>query len=239
MAILSSGEAGQPARLTKTGELVGDPAHMSPEQLLEGEFSERSDVYALGLLGYELLCGRGPYDARSRREMAIAHIEGQPRKLSELRPDVDRETEELLMRCLAKRSEHRPTAADLARRLEAVPGDVTPFPPTSVTGRPTHGILGRITERRLPQAVVVYGAVAWAFLAAVDQLADRDILPEVAYKLALVAVVTGLPAVLIGAWFHGKRGRQEFTRMEYWLFGGLGLIWLAVTALLLLNWLMV
>jgi hypothetical protein len=69
-----------------------------------------------------------------------------------------------------------------------------------------------------------------------EQLADRDVLPEVAYRLALVAVVTAFPAVLTGAWFHGKKGRQEFEPIEYWVFGGLALIWLVVTALILIQW---
>lgn len=235
-AILTSGDTGQPARLTKTGELVGDPAHMSPEQLLEGEFSERSDVYALGLLGYELLTGGGPFGARTRRELATAHIEARPRKLSELRADVDPDLEDLLLRCLAKRPEHRPSSTAVARRLGALPADATPTPLGSVRPSPRGGILERITERRLPQVLVVYGAIGWGLLEVTAQLVERSILPEVAYQLILVAVVTGLPAVLIGAWFHGKRGRQRFTPLEYWLFGGLALIWLAISALILVRW---
>jgi serine/threonine protein kinase len=233
-AILASGESGQAARLTKTGELVGNPAYMSPEQLSGRNLTELSDVYALGLLGYELLAGRGPYDAKSRRELITAHIEGEPRRLSELRGDVESDLEVMLHRCLAKESGHRPNAADLARRLSA-PGEVTPMPPLKVPA--PSGLLASLSERRLPQIVIAFGAVAWGILGVVDQLADRGVLPEVAYRLALVAVVTGLPAVLTGAWFHGKKGRQKFEPIEYWVFGGLALVWLAVSTLILVRWL--
>jgi serine/threonine protein kinase len=233
-AILASGEGGQSARLTKTGELVGNPAYMSPEQLLGEDLSERSDVYALGLLGYELLTGRSAFDASSRREMITAHIQQEPRKLSELRPEVGADLEELLARCLAKEPEHRPNAGDIADRLVTVPADVTPIPPTRAAPR---GLLSRLSERRFAAIMIVYGAVAWGVLQVVDQLADRDIVGEVVYQLALVAVITGLPAVLTGAWFHGKKGRQEFEPVEFWLFGALALIWLGVSALILVKWL--
>ena len=233
-ALLASGEAGQAARLTKTGELVGNPSYMSPEQLTGSGLSERSDVYAIGLLGYELLTGRGPYEADSRREMITAHIQQEPRKLSELRSDVDPRLEEVLRRCLAKEPEHRPNAADVARRLEAAPGAiVTPWPPLA---RPAAGLFSKLSERRLPHVTVVYGAIAWAVLQVAWQLVESAVLPRVVYQLALVAVVTGFPAVLIGAWFHGKKGRQEFTRVEYWLFAVLALIWLAVSAFILITW---
>jgi serine/threonine protein kinase len=233
VAILASAESGQAARLTRTGELVGDPDHMSPEQLSGQDLTELSDVYALGLLGYELLTGRGPYDAKSRREVITAHMQGEPRSLSELRGDVESDLEDVLKRCLAKEPEHRPSAADVARRL-AAPGEVTPMPPHKVPAE--IGFVASLKERRLPQIMIAFGAVAWGGLSVFEQLADRDVLPEVAYRLALVAVVTAFPAVLTGAWFHGKKGRQRFEPIEYWVFGGLAIIWMVVTALILIQW---
>jgi serine/threonine protein kinase len=233
VAILASAESGQAARLTRTGELVGNPAYMSPEQLSGQDITELSDVYALGLLGYELLTGRGPYDVKSRREMITAHMQGQPRKLSELRGDVDPDLDAVLKRCLAKEPEHRPNAADLARRL-AVPDAVTPMPP--LKAQPEEGIIASIKERRLPQIIIGYGAFAWAVLQLSWLLVESRVLPRVVFDLALVAVVTGFPAVLTGAWFHGKKGRQEFEPIEWWVFSGLALIWLLVSAFILIEW---
>ncbi|UCC72757.1 MAG: serine/threonine protein kinase [Gemmatimonadota bacterium] len=232
-AILASGEAGQAARLTRTGELVGDPAYMSPERLSGQDLTERSDVYALGILGYELLTGAGPYLAKSRRELIAAHIQAEPKRLSDLRGDVDPDLEAVLRRCLSKEPDYRPNAADVARRL-ASPGEVTPMPPLRAPA--PGGRLSSITERRLPQIVIAYGAVAWIVLQVSWQLVESEVLPRVVYQLALVAIATGFPAVLTGAWFHGKKGRQRFEPVEYWVFGGLALIWLAVSALLLIKW---
>ena len=122
-AVMARGDTDAPSRLTKTGELIGDPAYMSPEQLMGGELNERSDIYALGLLGYELIAGRGPYDTTSKREMFAAHVRDKPRNLTELRHSVDRALADLLERCLAKEPQHRPNASDLYRRLSGPTGE--------------------------------------------------------------------------------------------------------------------
>ena len=233
-AILATGERSESARLTRTGELVGDPSYMSPEQLLGQEISERSDLYSLGLLGYELVAGRGPFEATSKREKLMAHVQAQPKELSELRATVDPVLESVLLRCLAKEPGHRPSATDVAASLTDMSGELTPMPLAG--GKASTGFFARLTERRMPQIIVAYGAICWGVLGVADQLADRDVVPEVFYKLVLVAVLTGLPAVLTGAWFHGQKGRQEFTRVEYWVFGALGVVWLAVSALILFKW---
>jgi hypothetical protein len=91
-------------------------------------------------------------------------------------------------------------------------------------------------ERYLPQIMLVYGAIGWGALEVTSQLVEMNVVAGVMYKLVLVAVLTGLPAVLIGAWFHGKKGRQRFQAIEYWLFGALFIVWLAVSAVILIGW---
>jgi hypothetical protein len=98
------------------------------------------------------------------------------------------------------------------------------------------GLVASLKERRLPQIIIGYGAFAWAALQLSWLLVESNVLPRVVFDLALVAVVTGFPAVLTGAWFHGKKGRQEFEPIEYWVFGGLALIWLLVSSLILIQW---
>lgn len=236
-AILASGESGGPGRITRTGELIGDPGYMSPEQLLGETLSELSDVYSLGLLGYELLTGSGPYGASSKREMITSHIKSEPKPLTEARPGTDPVLAETLARCLAKQPSHRPSAADVAKRLETPSGEVQLKVPGGMASTTMgSGLLRRLTERRFPQVIALYTIIGWTLLQVADQLADRGVLPEVMYRLVLVAVLTGLPAVLVGTWYHGKRGRQEFTRVEYWVFALLGLVWVAVSAVILFTW---
>ena len=118
-AILVSGDE-EPERITTAGHIVGDPQHMSPERLLGEQPDERSDVYNLGLLGYELLTGRGPFEADSNRAWTEAHLNEQPPPISSIQPGIDPRLESLLLRCLAKNPDHRPNAADFETTVRSI-----------------------------------------------------------------------------------------------------------------------
>jgi len=76
-------------RLTVTGVAIGTPAYMSPEQALgERELDGRSDIYSLGIIGYQLLAGETPFKASNTPAMLVKHVSETPRPLSQLRPDV-------------------------------------------------------------------------------------------------------------------------------------------------------
>ena len=115
-AIMASGEE-EPERITTVGHLIGDPQYMSPERLLGEAIGERADVYNIGLLGYELLAGRGPFTASSNREWTVAHLNEEPPPLAELEPRVDPRLSDFLLRCLSKNPLHRPDAADAERAV--------------------------------------------------------------------------------------------------------------------------
>ncbi len=104
-------------RLTRPGERLGNPAYASPEQLRGETVTDRADVYSLGIVAFELLTGRFPYDAETPLEMTIAHARQEPRRASEFRPEVDPALNDMILRCLNKRPEHRPFAADIAEAL--------------------------------------------------------------------------------------------------------------------------
>ena len=115
-ALLTTGGE-EATRLTKTGQMVGDPRYLSPEQLLDHDLTELADMYAVGVLGYELFTGDGPYDAKTNTQWITAHLTAEPRDLRQLRPDVAPEVADLLRRCLNREPNHRPSAADAARVL--------------------------------------------------------------------------------------------------------------------------
>lgn len=120
-AILASGE-GDGTRLTATGEVLGEPEYLSPEQVRSEEVTEHSDVYSLGVTGFELLTGRLPFEGGSSFDVATAHIEEEPPRASEVMEGVNGELDDLLHRCLAKNPWHRPEAEDVVRRLERLEG---------------------------------------------------------------------------------------------------------------------
>jgi serine/threonine-protein kinase len=104
-------EAG--TRLTVTGNAVGTPTYMSPEQAMgEREVDGRSDIYALGVLAYQMLTGRVPFTGTNSIALLFKHVSQPPRPIVELRPDTPRAMREAIERALAKSPEDRwPTAA--------------------------------------------------------------------------------------------------------------------------------
>ncbi|MGH7475292.1 MAG: protein kinase domain-containing protein [Longimicrobiales bacterium] len=143
-------------RLTRTGIVLGDPAHVSPEQALGAAVTDRTDIYSLGLLGYELLTGTPPV-AEPRAGAGVVH--GDPPDLLELRHDVDPDLADLLRRCLARTAAHRPPAAELARRLAA---------PAPGVGTETAPALTRLT------AVLFVDIVGYSAISATDERAALE-----------------------------------------------------------------
>jgi hypothetical protein len=97
--------------VTGADVLSGTPAYMSPEQLQGREVTQRSDVYALGLVLYELFTGRRAVEGRTLAEIKLKHYEETPRSPSELVPDLDPAVERAILRCLIKDPRLRPASA--------------------------------------------------------------------------------------------------------------------------------
>ena len=96
------------SRLTVTGVAVGTPAYMSPEQALgERELDGRSDIYSLGVVGYQMLAGTTPFRAANTPAMLVKHLSESPRPVESLRPDAPSSLSHAIMRALAKKPEHR------------------------------------------------------------------------------------------------------------------------------------
>jgi hypothetical protein len=225
-SILATAEE-RPVSITESGELVGDPVWMSPEQVKAEEVTGRSDVYGLGLLGYALLAEEGPYEAPSRSDLYAAHVKQEPRRLSQLRPDVDPDLEELLLECLAKDPRERPSAAHVAQRLASPPPDVLP------DGPPPRGFFQRLLERRVPHFVGVYLAAGFGLFELIDIVIEWPNLPAYAMPLYLASYILGVPVVSVVTWFHGKRGPQKVQKVECILLGLALLLWVVVGAAVL------
>ena len=110
-------EAG--ARLTATGIAVGTPTYMSPEQAVgERAIDGRSDIYSLGVVAYQMLTGRVPFNGGNSMALLLKHVTERPRPIAELRPETPRALREVIERALTKDPEDRwPTAATLRDAL--------------------------------------------------------------------------------------------------------------------------
>jgi serine/threonine-protein kinase len=123
IARASEGES----RLTLTGVAVGTPAYMSPEQALgERELDGRSDLYSLGVVGYQMLTGEQPFRASSAAAMLVKHVSETPSRVRQKRPDVPAYLAVAIDRALAKRPEDR--WADAGEFRDALAGAIA-LPP--------------------------------------------------------------------------------------------------------------
>jgi len=100
-------------RLTRVGSVVGTPAYMSPEQILGKDIDQRTDLYSIGVVLYEMLSGKLPYAANSDFELMRAHLEEVPRPMSGLsKNEVPVPLQETVERALAKDTTERFQSAD-------------------------------------------------------------------------------------------------------------------------------
>jgi serine/threonine-protein kinase len=112
---------GAPATLTQLGMLLGTPTYMAPEQAVgDPDVDSRADIYAWGVVAFELFAGAPPFAGRSTHQLVAAHIGEPPPSLAERAPGIPPALAALVMRCLEKDPARRPqTAGELLTALDA------------------------------------------------------------------------------------------------------------------------
>ena len=195
-AISSAWEADTPARgtLTMSGTSLGTPEYMAPEQVAADPSTDhRADIYAFGVMAYEMLAGDTPFHGRAPRALFAAHLTEPPRPLAEHRPDLPARLAALVMRCLEKDPAHRPQSADeLAEALadpEVISGAFASSP-TLEAAQP-HAA----PARRSRAVVAAIATLVLLVIAAGAYLASRSDSAPAAPVLPTLAV---LPMVHVG-----------------------------------------
>jgi serine/threonine-protein kinase len=166
----------------------GTPAYMAPEQLEGREVTARSEVYALGLLLYELFTGRKAFEGRTRAELLRAHREESPAHPSQLVPEIDPAVERVILHCLEKDPQRRPGSALVLAALlsggdplaATLAAGETPSPELVAAAGESEGLRPRVAWAWF--AALLAGLLAMPFLARSIQLHHRvpaDKSPEV------------------------------------------------------------
>ena len=120
--------------LTQAGAALGDPRYMSPEQVMaSGPLDCRADVYSVGVLLFEALTGRVPFDGANDFDVMVAQVDAKPPRPSSINPGISPELEGIVLTALAKKREDRfQSAADFRAALAALTVPVIvpePHPP--------------------------------------------------------------------------------------------------------------
>lgn len=167
---------------TQTGALLGTPYYMAPEQITgSGAIDARTDVYAAGVLLYEAICGRRPFDGETLYDLMRAHLELTPPSLRTLRSDVPIGLEFVVMTAMAKRPEDRfQSVTAMANAIQGAAADLPEeaWRPVSARGALSPMIARAATpaQESAPRPTVATAAPArrrwlWISAAAVSVLA--------------------------------------------------------------------
>jgi tetratricopeptide (TPR) repeat protein len=177
------------ATLTQIGTSIGTPAYMAPEQAAgDPDIDHRADIYSLGAMVYELLCGHAVFANRTPQRMLAAHMSEAPVPIAELRTDMPASLANLVMSCLEKDPAKRPQqASEIVRTLETITsgGSMQAMPPVLLGG-----------PRMFRKALAIYAA-AFVVVAVITKAAIVGIgLPDWVFPGSLIVMALGLPVVL-------------------------------------------
>ncbi len=151
-------------KLTTAGVALGTPAYMAPEQAVaDPHLDHRVDIYAVGVLAYELLTGRPPFIGLTPQEVLAAHVTEDPEPVEKGRAGVSASLAQIVMKCLAKRAADRwQTAEELLAQLEplATPsGGTTPTTTRPIPVRAARAIWGRAAAALGVLALLGFGVL--------------------------------------------------------------------------------
>ena len=173
--------------ITTAGVAIGTPAYMAPEQLAgDPESDHRIDIYAVGLLAYELLTGESPFTGPSPQATMAAQLTRMPDPLYKICPDVPPPLSAIIMQCLAKEPSHRPpTAEALMSALDSITsssGDIKVAKHTRAGSNPR----SRRTAIAAGVAAIVLGSAVAMY--ASQRIGERDTQKEVTAAPKIVAM---------------------------------------------------
>jgi tRNA A-37 threonylcarbamoyl transferase component Bud32 len=187
-------------KLTPTGNVVGSPAYISPEQCAGYKADPSNDVYSLGCVMYEALAGRPPFLHESPIKILLMHLEDLPPRLASVCPEgtvIPEDIEAVIMRCLEKDPARRySSAAELSVELWAIAAKksysaLDPVEPVQTV--PTAPGNASISAAAYPSADAGYGAVDPAAYP-VAGMSQQNYEPSAAYAEAAAAELPGIVA---------------------------------------------
>jgi serine/threonine protein kinase len=192
------------ATLTGTGEILGTPPYLSPEQAECGTVDARSDQYSLAVVAYEMLAGRRPFLGPTAQDYVRQHVEDTPPSLRELEPALPVEVTRAVDRGLMKEPGARFSSAEAFG--QALRGAASS---ASQAGQPAQSRPSWRSERRMLQAAVIYAGAAWGVLEATSWVLETFNLPMQLRQPALWIVIAGFPVMMGLVWYLTRSAKDR------------------------------
>jgi len=195
-AEIDEGTSRRGKRLTRPGVAMGTPEYMAPEQAAGHPADPRSDIYAVGSIIYEMLCGTPPYEGDNVMEVLHKKANESPQSLAALRPELSRAVVALVERAMARSADDRPRSmADLAYEIHLLETALTTTPPPQLLRTPGpssrddpqgayQGVFGEASETRVVRPFAtrrryyIAGAAVTALLASFGMVRLVQVLRE-------------------------------------------------------------
>ena len=175
--------------LTGTGVIIGTPEYISPEQLEELELDQRSDIYSLGVILYEMLTGQRPFEGETALSLARKHANEIPQDPREINPQIPDDLSHLILRCLEKDKETRCQSADVIRsELENIEKGIPVTDRATPKRKPltlneitvTFGLKKLLVPALIFIATVIIGLVIWLLLPEKEVVPSELVKPSIA-----------------------------------------------------------
>jgi len=209
------------SNLTATGQFIGTPNYMSPEQVAGGVVDGRSDLFSLGVVLFELLTGQRPFPGHTLTEVAYKIVHEPARIPSQVRPGLPPAFNPIALKLLEKDPDRRyARGSDVARALEAlrrvlagVSGDVSQFTPPAASRPPASAEPGAVGAAPTATRATALGATPPAPVPAEGEAPSGESVWRLAIEwrwVALLIAAAVAPPALVIAMLAGKIDRGPF-----------------------------
>ena len=199
--------------LTSLGVALGTPAYMAPEQAAaDPHVDHRADLYAVGAMAYEMLCGRPPFTGMTPQAQLAAHVTQAPDPVVAHRPTVPPALNALVMRCLEKKPADRPQKAEeLLAEFQAMATPSGGMAPTGATATVSSGTEAAVRRAHPARVAAAFVAVSAVVLALVYLAMVKVGLPGWVFGGAVALLAVGLPIMLVTGLFERRRAVARTT----------------------------
>jgi len=175
--------------ITGAGVMIGTPEYMSPEQAEVKEVDQRSDIYSLGVILYEMVTGRVPFEGETPLGIAMRHKSEVPKDPKEINTQIPEDLSRVILRCMEKDKEKRyQSAGEVRSELEKIEKGIPTTervvpkrkPITSKEITVTFGLKKLFIPALVVVALVIIGVIIWQLLPRKEAVSPSQISPSIA-----------------------------------------------------------